>query len=80
MVARTLAITLADMPKELDANMRGRSLVPPFPNGLTADASRYSYRKAFVADQSDRVVGAEVARHIFFEKRNLFRNHSVSTG
>ena len=59
MVARTLAIKPADMPKELDASDGvAVALCHHFQLASPRMQAGYSGWKAFVADQSDRVVGA----------------------
>lgn len=58
MVARTLAIKPADMPKELDASDGvAVALCHHFQLASPRMQAGYSGWKAFVADQSDRVIG-----------------------
>ena len=66
MVARTLAIKPADMPKELDASDGvAVALCHHFQLASPRMQAGYSGWKAFVADQSDRVVAHEGARRFF---------------
>ena len=59
MVARTLSIKMEDMPKELDASDGlAVALCHHFQLASPRMQAGYSGWKAFVADQSDRVIGA----------------------